>query len=130
VARAQLPDRPAPLAFDTLGLWCAALAVEVSSASTWPGRARSTPRSRRGARIGAYMAERSAEFANLITLGPTPASTPAEERFEFGLDVSSRVWRRSGGNSCTVGATPSVEGSKREVRACAERGKHCGSSVR
>jgi hypothetical protein len=33
------------------------------------------------------MAERAADFPNLITLGPTLSATPVAERFEFGLDV-------------------------------------------
>jgi hypothetical protein len=80
-----LPDRTAALAFDALALWCAAFAVEVSAIRS--GEVDAEEVARRSAQIGAYMAERSGEFPNLLTLGPTLASTPPEERFEFGLDV-------------------------------------------
>ena len=84
-ARAALADRVAALAFDTLALWCAAFAVEVSAVRA--GEIDPAKVAHRGEQIGAYMSQRAAEFPNLLTLGPTLSSTPPEERFEFGLDV-------------------------------------------
>ncbi len=80
-----LADRVAALAFDTLALWCAAFAVEVSAVRA--GEIDPAEVAHRGEQIGAYMSQRAAEFPNLLTLGPTLSSTPPEERFEFGLDV-------------------------------------------
>lgn len=80
-----LPDRVAALAFDTMALWCAAFAVEVSA--TRSGAVDPAELASRGEQIGAYMAERAAEFPNLLSLGPTLSSTPPEERFEFGLNL-------------------------------------------
>lgn len=80
-----LPDRTAALAFDALALWCSAFAVEVSALES--GEVDAAEVERRSAQIGEYMAARADEFPNLLTLGPTLSSTPAQERFEFGLDV-------------------------------------------
>jgi len=80
-----LPDRVAALAFDTLALWCAAFAVEVSAARS--GEIDPDEVTRRSEQIGAYVSQRAAEFPNLLTLGPTLGATPPQERFEFGLNV-------------------------------------------
>jgi AcrR family transcriptional regulator len=80
-----LPDRVAALAFDTLALWCAAFAVEVSAARS--GEVDPEEVARRSEQIGDYMSQRAAEFPNLLTLGSTLSATPPEERFEFGLEV-------------------------------------------
>lgn len=80
-----LPNRVATLAFDTLALWCSAFAVELSAARS--GEIDPGDVARRGEQIGAYIAERSAEFPNLVDAGPTLSKTPPEERFEFGLTV-------------------------------------------
>ena len=80
-----LPDRVAALAFDTLALWCAAFAVEVSAARS--GEIDPDEVTRRSEQIGAYVSQRAAEFPNLLTLGPTLGATPTQERFEFGLNV-------------------------------------------
>jgi AcrR family transcriptional regulator len=80
-----LPDRVAVFAFDTLSLWCAAFAFEVSAAKTTEADPDSV--AARGKDIGAYMAARPAQFPNLLGVGQLLSEATSEERFEFGLDV-------------------------------------------
>ncbi len=80
-----LDDRTAALAFDALALWCSAFALEVSAART--GETDAADTAGRGDLIAAYVAERPAEFPNLLSLGPTLNATPPQERFEFALEV-------------------------------------------
>ena len=65
--------------------------IRPDAAESLPGVAApvssATEVARRSEQIGAYMAERSGEFTNLMHLGPTLGAIPPEERFEFALDL-------------------------------------------
>lgn len=79
-----LPDRIAVFAFDTLSLWCAAFAFEVSAARSGDDSAAIAAR---GQEIGAYMAARPAQFPNLLGVGRILSEATTEERFEFAMDL-------------------------------------------
>jgi AcrR family transcriptional regulator len=80
-----LPDRIAVFAFDTLSLWCAAFAFEVSA--TKSGDVDPAAIAARGQEIGAYMAARPAQFPNLLGVGRILSEASTEERFEFAMDL-------------------------------------------
>lgn len=80
-----LPDRTAVFAFDTLSLWCAAFAYELSAVRT--GEFDEKEIADRGREIGAYMAARPAQFPNLLGVGDILSNATADERFEFAMDV-------------------------------------------
>lgn len=80
-----LPDQTAVFAFDTVSLWCAAFAYEVSAASA--GEVDPAAFARRGKEIQQYMAARPEQFPNLLSVGRVLGEATVEQRFEFALDV-------------------------------------------
>jgi len=80
-----LNDQVAVFAFDTLSLWCAAFAFEVSAAKT--GESDRQKVAKRGREVGAYMASRPEQFPNLLSVGQVLSEATVDERFDFAMDV-------------------------------------------
>lgn len=83
-----LSDRDAALAFDTLALQVAALAVEASADA-------GAEVAERSAEIGQYMAARAAEFPNLLAVGRFLGESTVEERLDFAVESLLAGLRRA-----------------------------------
>ena len=81
-----LSGRAAAFAFDALGLYSKAYALEVTR---WrPGDVDPAELAERGRQIGEYMASLPPEaFPNLLEVGPLFSAETAQERFEFAIDA-------------------------------------------
>jgi AcrR family transcriptional regulator len=80
-----LSDKAAAYAFDALGLYCKAYAVE---ASAWQsGEVDRAELAERGRQLGEYLNALPDAFPTMHAIGPLFSADTAAERFEFALDA-------------------------------------------